>query len=444
MQEVSNVTQIGFFFTLIMAILFIVLPRKYATIPLLMTALYLTQGQVAVIATLHFTMLRIIILTGFLRIAMRREYDHVRLNDLDILLILYVISSVIIKTMLWQTSAVFINRLGLAYDAIGSYFLFRCLIKDYDDFRNLTQQMTFIIIPLGITILIEFFTGRNLFSIFGGVPEFSELREGKFRCQGSFRHPILAGTFGATLMPLFIPLWPSEETRNKLICFLGISSSTIIAMAATSSGPLMAYFFAIIGLMMWDFRDHMRVIRWGLFFSLLTIHLTMKAPVWFLMARLAELLGGSGWHRAQIVDQAINNFDEWWLLGTKVTVHWTGQGLLTNPESADITNHFVGVGVNGGLISLVFFILIIIYCFKRLGFSLQLMKNATIDVKMTLWALGVAVFAHVISFMSVSYFDQIIIFWYMVLAVIASLTTYNSLANKPINDTLLQDTKAMS
>lgn len=441
MQEISNVNQIGFFFTLIMAILFIVMPRKYAVMPLLMTALYLTQGQVMVIATLHFTMLRIMILVGFVRIAMRKEYGHVKLNKIDMFLILYVISSVIIKTILWQTSAEFINRLGFAYDAIGSYFLFRCLIKDYDDFRILLKIMAFIIVPLAVAILMERSTGRNIFSIFGGVPEFSELRKWTFRCQGPFRSPILAGTFGATLMPLFIALWFKNGlgNKNRISSIIGFTCATIIAIASTSSGPLMAYLFAIIGLLTWFFKDHMRAIRWGILFSLITLHLIMKAPVWFLMARISEILGGGGWHRAELVDQAIRHFDEWWLLGTKNTAHWMATQLAVNPDSSDITNHFVMVGVNGGLISLILFIFIIIYCFKIIGVSLQLMKNVVIDEKMILWTLGVAVFAHIISFMSVSYFDQIIVFWYMLLAVIASLTTFNSLVKKPGSDTLIED-----
>jgi hypothetical protein len=439
MEELTNISPIGMYFTLVMAILFIVLPRKYALVPLLMTALYLTQGQVMVIASLHFTMLRIMILVGFVRIAMRREYDHVKLNTIDSLLILYVIATIITQAILWQTSSDFIYRLGFAYHVLGIYFLFRCLIKDYDDFRILLKIMAFIIVPLTVAILMEMSTGRNIFSIFGGVPEFSELRKWTFRCQGPFRSPILAGTFGATLMPLFIALWfkNGHGNKNRMTSIIGFTCATIIAIASTSSGPLMAYLFAIIGLLTWFFKDHMRAIRWGILFSLITLHLIMKAPVWFLMARISEILGGGGWHRAELVDQAIRHFDEWWLLGTKVTEHWMGQGLAVNPDSADITNHFVGVGIHGGVISLILFIFIIIYCFKRIGVSLQLMKNVVIDEKMILWTLGVAVFAHIISFMSVSYFDQIIVFWYMVVAVISSLTAPNSLHFRKQNKEIL-------
>ncbi|MEN6350233.1 MAG: hypothetical protein ABFD08_12665 [Syntrophomonas sp.] len=444
MQQISNINPAAAVFTLIMAILFIVLPRKYAALPLLMTTLYLPLGQVVMISSLHFTMFRVMVLVGFARIAMRREHKDVKLNKIDKFFMLYVVSNLIIYTIQWKTSTSFIYISGHTYNAIGAYFLFRFLIKDYDDCRILMKMMAIIIVPVAFAVLTEMSTGRNFFSIFGGVREFSEIRDGRVRCQASFAHPILAGMFGATTMPLFLSFWCKDSLGNKnaITGIVGFSAATIIAMGATSSGALMSYGFAIIALLIWFYRDHMRAIRWGVFISLLIMHMLMKAPVWFLMARIADILGGSGWHRAQIVDAAVNHFDEWWLLGTRKTVHWTGQGFLDNPDAADITNHFVGVGITGGVISLIFFVLVIVYCFQRLGVSLQLVKDATTSVKMALWTLGVALFAHIISFMSVSYYDQISVFYFMLLAVIASITTSNSLSTNSINDNLIQDTKA--
>jgi len=37
------------------------------------------------------------------------------------------------------------------------------------------------------------------------------------------------------------------------------------------------------------------------------------------------------------------------------------------------------------------------------------------------WALGSALFVHVVSFISVAYFDQMVIYWFMLLAMIAAL-----------------------
>lgn len=426
MEDFSNVNDFGLIFTVVMAVLLFTLPRKYAPVPLLMTALYLTQGQVVLIGPFHFTMIRVVLLTGWLRSATRGELISIRINIIDKLFIAYVASAVIIKILLWQTTEIFINRLGFAYDAIGCYFIFRVLVRDIDDISRLIKYLAILIVPLAITMLTEASTGKNIFSIFGGVDEYSELREGKVRCQGSFRHPILAGTFGATLVPLFVGIWIKKGT-SRVIGTLGIISATAITYTATSSGPLMSYVFAIMGLGMWYLRNNMRIIRWGILASLLLMHMLMQAPVWFIIARMSDILGGSGWHRSEIIDQAINHFDEWWLLGTKSTGHWMATTLAVSPDSADITNNFVGIGVSGGLITLILFTVVIVYCFKGLGEKLKCSGDDPLSNKFMLWAMGVALFSHIVSFMSVGYFDQIIVFWYLLLA---SISTASAFENK--------------
>ncbi len=53
----------------------------------------------------------------------------------------------------------------------------------------------------------------------------------------------------------------------------------------------------------------------------------MKAPVWFLIGHAGDaLVGGGGWHRAEIIDAAVKNFGDWWLSGTDNTGGWGGPG----------------------------------------------------------------------------------------------------------------------
>jgi hypothetical protein len=39
-----------------------------------------------------------------------------------------------------------------------------------------------------------------------------------------------------------------------------------------------------------------------------------------------------------------------------------------------------------------------------------------------IWALGVSLFTHVVAFFDVFYFDQMILFWYLLLAMVSSAT----------------------
>jgi hypothetical protein len=270
-------------------------------------------------------------------------------------------------------------------------------------------------------MLTERLTAHNLLSVFGGVPAITLVREGHLRCQGAFRHPILAGTFGATQLPLFVALgvcWP-EYRRLAAAAAVG---TLIIVITASSSGALMAAAAAATGLALWRWRFHMRMLRWAAVLIVLGLAMVMHAPVWYLLAKLGNALGGTGWHRAYLIDQAVAHFDEWWLFGTTYTAHWGPGGLVigADPNMMDITNHYIMEGVKGGLLKLVLFFLIVILCFKSLGRWL-LSPAAEAAPALFVWALGVSLFSHCVSFISITYFDQIIVIWYWLLAVVGVL-----------------------
>lgn len=416
----TSLNVIGMIFVLIMGVLILVLPRRLAFIPIIITACYMTLGQQLLISVFHFSALRIIILFSLIRLFMRREIFTINLNTIDKAIIFWVISSFVIYNLHDQTTEAFINRLGFAYSAIGVYFSFRAYIRDLDDVKTAIISISIIIIPLAIEMLSEYITGRNIFSILGGVSEEVIFRDGRLRCQGPFRHPILAGSLGATLLPLLVALW-FQEKRSKLLTAAGIISATIITITSASSGPLMVYCFSVFGLLMWRFRMYMRALRWGALFALISLHLVMKAPVWFLIARLANITGGTGWHRAFLIDQAISHFDQWWLLGMRDTAGWLPYALAINPTSTDVTNQYIAEGLSGGLLTMLLFIMIIILCFRTIGLSLKALEKSSFAENIMVWSLGASLFAHALNFISVSYFDQIIIFWYLSLAMISAV-----------------------
>ena len=373
------------------------------------------------VGPLHFTIFRILIFFGWVRIYSRREITGIRLNTIDKILISWVVTSSLLYIILrgWSSEAL-IDRLGTSYNTIGIYFLIRALVWNLDDIIQAVKLLSLIIIPLAVFFIVEMKTGRNFFSVFGGVPELTGIRDGRLRCQGPFRHPILSGTFGATAMPLFVGLW-AYSTQYRRLAAGAIVAATIIVIASASSGPLLAYLIAVVGFLFWTFRDRMRFFRWGLVLLLVALHIVMKAPVWFLIARIGDLIGGGGWHRAALIDAAIRHFNEWWLMGTTYTANWMATGLAIDPNSSDITNQFISEGVNGGLISMCLFIWLVVKCFKITGETARNEEALSRSEQFMIWSLGCTLLAHVASFFSVSYFDQIIIFWYLLIAMSATL-----------------------
>lgn len=421
MEKITNFTTLGAMFTVGMGLLLMFLPRRYAVVPMVMITCFMTIGQQVNVMGATFTIVRILVLLGWIRVILRGEIKSLRLNGIDYTLLIWAASSVIVPTIREPTTDMLVNRMGFAYNAAGLFFLFRSVIRDIDDIERVIKIISVIIIPLALAMILESTTTRNVFAFFGGVPEFTSVRDGQIRCQGPFRSPILAGTLGATVVPLCISLWFSKACKKSIV-ILGFVSASIITATSSSSGPATSYILGLIAFLFWPLRRNMRTVRWIIVLSLGLLHFViMKAPVWYLIAKMSGFIGGTGWHRSYLIDQAIKYFNEWWLIGTDYTAHWMPYAQWTNPNMADITNQFIAEGVNGGLITMVLFILMIAYCFRKIGVELPGMERHSKSSGVIVWGMGVTLFSHVMSFLSVTYFDQIIVIWYLLLAMISRL-----------------------
>jgi hypothetical protein len=266
-------------------------------------------------------------------------------------------------------------------------------------------------------ILFEKMTGHNLFFTLGGVSDISEIRDGRIRAQGPFAHSILAGTVGAVCLPLMIGLW--QQHRRTAVA--GILACCSMIFASGSSGPIMSAAAAIGALFMWHWRYNMRLVRWLAVLGYIGLDLVMKAPAYYLIARI-DLTGSStSWHRAFLIESALDHLSEWWLAGTDFTRHWIPYGVSWSKDHADITNHYLRMGVDGGLPLMLLFIAILAKGFSYVGRTLRLIPESSPQSRFMIWALGASLFAHAATFISVSYFDQSFVFIYLTLAAIGSL-----------------------
>jgi hypothetical protein len=400
-------------------LLILLLPRKYVSIPFLLTIFLIPAGEQIVLGGMHLMMFRVAIFFGgirvlFSRLVFRSNGEKIRMNRLDWAVLLWCISSALTFTALWGEWGAFVNRMGFVYNTIGGYFILRFLLQDEEDGDRVTRFLAVFCAFVAACMTYEHFTGQNIFSFFGGVATLSGARDGNIRAQGPFAHPILAGTFGATLLPLFFGLW-WQERKYKASAILGMVSAIIMASMCWSSTPLLGCVAGIGALCFWPFRRTMRIIRWGAALGILALHLVMKAPVWALIGRVGPLDSSSGYHRYFLVDQFIRRFWEWWLVGTRNSGSW-------GYDMWDTSNQYVDVGVTGGLLTFVVFITIIVYCFKELGIvraHAEAMGNSAAERRS--WALGSTLFATSIAFIGISYFDQTMFLWYCLLAMIATL-----------------------
>jgi hypothetical protein len=160
--------------------------------------------------------------------------------------------------------------------------------------------------------------------------------------------------------------------------------------------------------------------------------------VWYLIGRVSELTGGTGWYRSFLIEQSIKHINEWWLIGSSETAHWSpwASNLSADKKNMDITNHYIIQGLRGGVAMLGLFLAIIATCFKTVGRLIRDEEHLILDKKLV-WAFGIALACHCAAFISVSYFDQINVFWYWLLATIAALPrqSEHETGSEPISET---------
>jgi len=409
-QEVS-VNPFVLAFVLGMGILMFKLRRRYALIPFLLVAIFVPLGQCLVAGGLHFYMFRIMIMIGWARVIIKGEYRTWRRNSIDTATLLTVVTGCTAYVILWGTSDALVNRLGMAFNAFGIYLLIRFLVRSQKDWTVTLKALAIMIIPVAGFMLIEFFTGRNAFAVFGGVPFETEIRDGRLRCQGPFMHPILAGIFAAILLPVFISqIW--LQRKQTTITILAVASAAAMTITSACSGPILAAVAGMVGLGCWFIRKYMRLVRWGIAAMILGLQMVMKAPVYALVGRVKVFNASTGDHRFYLLDAWVHRFSEWCLLGTKTTANW-GYGLI------DVTNMYVRVSVDGGLVSLICFIAVIVLCFRHVGLAVR--STSDTKQKKVLWAMGASIFATMVGFMDIQLFDQTITVWYLLTGVISAL-----------------------
>jgi len=369
-----------------------------------------------VVMSLDFNFLRILVLFGALRVfVIKREFTSFRWGRLDTAVCLWGTSSAVFYTLRLASLAGLINRLGFCFDVIGMYLLFRCLVRNWQDVDRIIKGFLCISIPLAFLFVIENRTGHNMFSIFGGVHAITMVRQGRLRCQGAFSHAILAGCFWASVIPLFVVCW-WKFNQDKIWAVIGILAAMVIIYCCASSTPVLAVLCGGLGGCMFYLRRQMKVVRWGLLGGLFMLHVSMRAPVWHLISRVGAVGGSTGYHRFVLIDQAIRHFGDWGFLGC------SGARVASwGVWAGDVTNQYILEGVNGGFVTLCLFVYCILVAYSEVGKLWRRQRPHSYELKLT-WALGVCLFVHCMNFIGVSYFGQINILWYLLLAMIGSLS----------------------
>lgn len=397
---------------LIAIVLILTRPREKTITPFLLAFFTIPIGQVVLIGGVHFTALRILILAGLARMVLSGSSSGGRFagkfGAVDRATVLWTVSALIIVSIQWMDSQALIKNLGDFLDALGGYLVVRFLISNGETIRRTVKVLAAICVIQGGCMISEQITHFNVFGVLGGIPIDVAVRDGQIRSQGVMGC-ISAGVFAGILIPLFIWLW--TERKSQLTACAGLAGAAAMAITSNSSTSLMACAGSLVGLGFWPLRKQMRAIRWGIVVTLVGLHMVMHGPVWSLIARVDLTGSSSSYHRYYLVDNLIRHFSDWWLIGYRYYNNWGW-------DMWDTCNQFVAVALTGGLLTLVFYIMIFKRSFAAIG---NARKQVSGDPRQEwfLWCLGSALFASIVAAFGINYMAQLLMLLFPLLSCVS-------------------------
>lgn len=398
-------------FSLLLAGMQFCLPYRWAFLPLLIAACHTPYVPFAG----SFTVVRIVIIAGFLRAWSAGFLKIDASHPIDRLVGLFVMIVMLSGfAHPWNGGDALITRLRISLDVAGTYLFARAYLTEREALGRFAIGLAVVLIPFGLIMFYERFTGNNLYRFFGGQSLVSIVRDGRIRAQGSFGTPILAGTVAATALPFFVSMWHEK----KCLAMVAMIAALMTILSTSSSGPIGTSMVAVAAMCVWKWRSRAGTILLWLAVTLVLMHFIKNRPVWYLMALMDFVGGSTGWHRAYLIDMALLHLNEWWAFGTDFTRHWMPYGLASDPNHCDITNYYIQLGITGGLALTGALIAIQWRSFRLLGHDIMRgpydWRRGNVE-KFRLWCLASALAAHTVTFLSISYFDQMHVFYWVLI-----------------------------
>ncbi len=411
----------------------LVVRKEKIIVPLIIAMCFLPADISLKIGTLDFTAIRVIAFLGLLKIYFSGDHGRLEMNTIDKLFILYnVFGSIIYFISSYNKFGAFILKSGACVDSIILYIVLRNAIYTKDDIRLIIKTFSICVIILLPFAMFEFYSANNLFAILGRSA--ISLRNGEIRTATTFSHSILFGSFAAAIIPI---LYAEYKIKPSIFKLLSISCCIFFVYASSSSGPIIVLMGVIFFLIFFKWKQYGSSFAWFMLATATFIHFIRNNPLWyFLYVGIKVKDSSTGWHRVLLMDAAVKEFWNWWLLGYgDLGPQWhTKYWPYNHAKFTDVTNHYLLEGVRGGFFTMILFVFLCFKVIKTLG-SFSISQNEVKD-QWLWWGFTVMMIAHCITFLSVAYFGQITMLLYLTIAVAAFA---HDESNKAIQEnTLLQ------
>src|SRR5947209_7471237 len=204
--------------TVLTMILVLTLPRRYVFVPVVCMTLLMPFSSQVYAAGLHFYVVRIVAISAmcrllFARFILRKNLLAGGVTLFDKIVFGWAICRGLALMALHPEAGAVVNQVAFWIDTLGLYLLFRYAIQKQRDVLRLITTMALIMPILAGCMIYEHRTGFDVYNLISSYTIIPYVREGQIRAQACFGTSITAGSFAATLMPLFFWAWKSERAR---------------------------------------------------------------------------------------------------------------------------------------------------------------------------------------------------------------------------------------
>ncbi len=414
-------------FALVLSVLVLTLRPKYALVAYIIGLLWYPAYLAVSIGTIDILVGRFVVAVLLMRCyfddSIRRKFTWNRLDTLVTLSMVVYVGTYMI-TQVSPLAQTLEGRAGFVMDTWCAYLAARFIVTDRSKLISIIKCIAIAMIPLAILGVVESVTGWQPFASmwrfspwFRGDGRFvSEGRFGFARAVGPFSHAILFGGVFAMFLPL-IYYFRREKGDWGSLAYIISGIVLLGALSSMSSGPWVMVIVVIFCLVMEKRKQLIKPLFVFIVFSCISIGIASNRPFYHVLASWANPLGGASWHRAKLIDIAIENFNEWWMVGYGDKD--PGWGPQLGMGRSDITNEYILNGVRYGILGVIALCAVLAKAFRGLISTYRRMKDPAL--KSLCWAFGSLLFSVAVAWMSVSFFGQLSTLVYCSIGMIGSL-----------------------
>ncbi|MFC4271745.1 hypothetical protein GQF03_16725 [Sneathiella chungangensis] len=251
------------------------------------------------------------------------------------------------------------EMIGYGFDTVLMYFVARLGIRSMQD----VGSMVFPLFAISAVMLVmgwqegimtsSPYTGLDAYKTWSWIPKAPEFRLGIMRAKVSTSVHIF---FGMAMMLIAGIAWALRSNpRKKKMCTITIILAIGAGLSSMSSGPWLAIITLII-CNLYVLRPSMiKPTLYSLVALAIFLELASNRHFYHLIDYLA-LSSGNAWYRTKLLEVAVAQWRDYWLVGTGGTdINYWG-GLLDGRQHIDLVNHFVVVAVQGGIPALLMYV----------------------------------------------------------------------------------------